>query len=491
VTAPCIEACPERLDIPRYIEYIKQGRYTDSLEVIQERNPLAAVCGRVCVRFCEFACRRGKLDDPVNIKHLKRFVSDVEMDAAIKRIEQHVDLAPDAPRVAVIGAGPAGMTAAYHLLHKGYQVEIFEANAEPGGMAALGIPDYRLPRQVLRNELEIILQLGAQIHYNQRLGRDFCLADLKRRGFAAIFVAIGAQQGSSLRVTGEEQQPEGYFYGVEFLRRVNLGEALQVGRKAVVVGGGNVAMDCARSALRLGVQEVALVYRRDREAMPADKVEVEDAEHEGVEYHFLCNPTRLITANGRITGVECARMQLGEPDASGRRRPVAVEGSEFIIDCDMVIAAIGQKVDGDCLQGEGAPALTRWNTVECDTDTLLTSEEGVFAGGDCVTGPATLIEAMAAGMRVSNSIDQYLREGRVYLTEDERMSRVFRSLASLEDERAERLGGDERIDMPMRSVTERIDDFDEVELGITPEDALLEADRCLRCYRIILVATEH
>ncbi|MHC1743792.1 MAG: FAD-dependent oxidoreductase [Syntrophobacteraceae bacterium] len=491
VTAPCIEACPERLDIPRYIEYIKSARYTESLSVIHERNPLSSVCGRVCVRFCEFACRRAKLDDPVNIKHLKRFVSDVEMDAAVKRYDPVVTIKPGAPKIAVVGAGPAGMTAAYHLLLKGYPVEIYEALHEPGGMAAMGIPDYRLPREVLRAEFETLQRMGVTIHYGSALGRDFTLESLKARGFGAIFLAIGAQKGTIMGVEGEDRDPAGYFPGIDFLRRVNLNESIGVGNVAVVVGGGNVAMDCSRSALRLGVKKVHLVYRRTREEMPADHEEIHDAMEEGVEFHFLSNPVRLLIEDDRIVGVECIRMGLGEPDASGRRRPVPVEGSGFVIECDTVIPAIGQKVDASCLQGACCPELTRWDTVKCDTDTLQTSQESIFAGGDCVTGPATLIEAMAAGFRVSNSVDQYLREGSVALTEDERMSKVFRTVAAIDEDRVDRLGaGLRRIKMPMRSVEDRVDDFDEVEMGLSPEDALLEADRCLRCYRILLVAAE-
>lgn len=490
VTAPCIEACPERLDIPRYIEYIRAGRYVDSLTVIHEKNPLASVCGRVCVRFCEFACRRGKLDDPVDIKHLKRFVSDVEMDAAVKEYRPEAIARPDAPTVAIVGAGPAGMTAAYHLLRKGFRVEIFEANLEPGGMAALGIPDYRLPRQVLRTELEVIQQMGAEIHYGRAMGRDFALQDLRER-YAAVFLAIGAQRGSNLRIEGEDERPAGYMPGVAFLRSVNLDEPIEFGRRVVVVGGGNVAMDCARCAVRLGADEVHLVYRRTRQDMPADHEEVEGAEEEGVIYHFLANPSRLIIEEGRITGVECVEMGMGEPDASGRRRPVPVEGSEFIIPCDVVIPAIGQQVDTSCLgDGEG-PALSKWHTIEADPDTLSTSLPGVFSGGDCVSGPATLIEAMAAGFRVSHSIDQYLREGRVTLSDDERMSRIYRPLAALAEDDVDRLGrGERRTEMPVRPVEERVDDFEEIETGLSPEDALLEADRCLRCYRILLVATD-
>ncbi len=490
VTAPCIEACPERLDIPRYIEYIRTGRYDDSLSVIHEKNPLSSVCGRVCVRFCEFACRRGQLDDPVDIKHLKRFVSDVEMDAAVKAYQPEAIAAPDAPTVAIVGAGPAGMTAAYHLLRKGYRVEIFEANLEPGGMAALGIPDYRLPRQVLRTELEVIQQMGAQIHYGQAMGVDFTLQDLRDR-FQAVFLAIGAQKGSSLRIEGEDQKPIGYMPGVEFLRSVNLNEPIEFGRRVVVVGGGNVAMDCARSSVRLGAEEVHLVYRRTRQEMPADHEEIEGAEEEGVIYHFLANPTRLVIEEGRLTGVECIRMALGEPDASGRRRPVPVEGCEFVIPCDVVIPAIGQRVDTDCLKGVEAPSVTRWGTIAADPDTLATDLPDVFSGGDCVSGPATLIEAMAAGFRVSHSIDQYLREGRVSLSEDERMSRIYRPLAAIGEDEVDRLGrGEHRMEMPMRPAAERVADFEEIETGLSPEDALLEADRCLRCYRIMLVATE-
>lgn len=491
VTAPCIEACPERLDIPRYIEFIKSARYTESLSVIHERNPLSSVCGRVCVRFCEFACRRAKLDDPVSIKHLKRFVSDVEMEAAVKHYDPVVSIRPGAPKIAIIGAGPAGMTAAYHLLLLGYPVEIFEALNEPGGMAAMGIPDYRLPRQILAAEFETLKKMGVQIHYDRVLGRDFTLEELKARGFRAIFLAIGAQKGSSIGIEGEELNPKGYFPGIEFLRCVNLNAPIETGQVAVVVGGGNVAMDCSRSALRLGVREVHLLYRRTRDEMPADREEIHDAEEEGVQFHFLSHPVRVLIEEGSIRGVECIRMGLGEPDASGRRRPVPVQGSEFIIECDMLVPAIGQKVDVSCLEGACSPELTRWNTLQVDPDTLQTSLDGIFAGGDCVSGPATLIEAMAAGFRVSHSIDQYVREGRVTLTEDERMSRVFRTVAAIDEDTVDRLGsGVRRIKMPMRSVADRVDDFEEVEMGLSPEDALLEADRCLRCYRILLVATE-
>jgi len=489
VTAPCIEACPERLDVPKYIELIKSGRYSQSLAVIRQKNPLAAVCGRVCVRFCEFQCRRGLLDDPVSIKHLKRFAADVQIEGAVKHPPEPLARA-NGRRVAIVGAGPSGLTAAYSLARKGYAVEIFEALPEPGGMAAVGIPDYRLPREVLRSEVEVIERLGAKIHCGQRLGRDFDLADLRERGFAAAYVAIGAQNSRSLGVPGESPTLAGYVPGIEFLRRINLGEPMEIGCRAVVVGGGNVAIDCARSALRLGIREVTLVYRRGREEMPADRAEVADAEAEGIHFELLCNPVRIIERKNRVAGVECVRMDLGEPDASGRRQPVPVEGSEFVIETDMLIPAIGQAVDLSFLKERSYLETSRRGTIKVDPDTLQTSEEGVFAGGDCTSGPATLIEAMAAGLRAANSIDQYLRHGRVELSEDERMSRVLKTMGAFEHESVDRLGGRERVRPQERPTDERVDDFDEVERGITPEEALMEADRCLRCYRIILLATE-
>lgn len=490
VTAPCVETCPERIDIPRYIELIRSARYGQSLSVIREKNPLAAVCGRVCVRFCESACRRGLLDDPLSIKNLKRFVADVEMDRAVKPKPEPVPAA-NGHRIAIIGAGPSGLTAAYRLAKQGYAVEIFESLDEPGGAAAVGIPDYRLPRAILRSEVEAIQKLGAQIHYGQRLGRDFTLQDLRDRGFAAIYVAIGAQDGRGLGVPGEVPGMVGYTPGLDFLRTISETGSFPVGERAVIVGGGNVAIDCARSALRLGVKEVTLVYRRGREEMPADKVEVRDAEAEGVRFELLCNPVRVLARDGRVVGVECVRMALGEPDASGRRSPVPVEGSEFVIETDMVIPAIGQGVDLTVLdEGIGLQS-TRRGTVKADPHTLVTDAEGVFAGGDCVSGPATLIEAMAAGLRAASSIDQYLRDGQIVLSEDERLSAVVRQIGAFrKDEKVDRPGGRRRVHPPERPIDERVDDFDEVEAGITAAEALQEADRCLRCYRIILVATE-
>ena len=327
VTAPCIEECPSKVDVPRYIDYIKDGKFTHSVGVVLQKYPMAATCGRVCVRFCEMACRRTQVDEAVGIKVLKRFVADKEKYVTDRWFTPDLvtERKPPGLKVAVIGSGPAGISAAYHLLLKGYPVEVFEAMTEPGGMAAVGIPEYRLPKEdVLRKEVSIIESLGGAIHYNQRLGQHFTLDGLRERGFKAVFLGLGAHKGKGLGIPGEERSIAGYVTGVKFLLfinhyHINMGLPMELGEKMVVVGGGNVAMDCVRSALRMGVKDVHLVYRRTRDSMPADLEEIEAAEKEGVHFHFLTHPTRLVTEDGRVKAIELVKMEQGEPDASGRR----------------------------------------------------------------------------------------------------------------------------------------------------------------------------
>jgi formate dehydrogenase beta subunit len=490
VTAPCIEACPVHLDVPGYIEFIRSGRYAQALDVIREHNPLPAVCGRVCVRFCEQACRRGMLDNPVDIKHLKQFVSDVELEAAVRPGRVPGDVSPQAGRVAIVGSGPAGIMTAYVLLQRGHQVTLFESMEEPGGMAALGIPDYRLPRNILREEIRVIENMGATIHYSTTVGRDVSLHKL-HTGFDAVFLGIGTQNGRPMGIAGEDEHPPGYMLGVEFLRRINLGKPARRGKKALVVGGGNVAMDCSRSALRLGFDEVHLVYRRDRAAMPADKVEIHEAEEEGVNFHFQVNPVRILCEENGVTGVECVRMKPGKPDAKGRRRPEPVSGSEYVIACDMVIPAIGQSMDISWMEKDCALEMTRWKTLQVDPLTMATNVSGIFAGGDCTSGPATLVEALAAGERAARTIDQYIRGIPPAMEKDEQLSFFYNLLARLDKDVIDRPArGFDRMKMRERNVQERIRDFDQVEKSISPEDALLEADRCLRCYRIVMIGRE-
>ena len=488
VTAPCMDACPAHLDVPSYVELIKNLQFKDSLNLIRERNALPGVCGRVCIRPCEFHCRRANLDEPIQIKTLKRFVADYEIEHHIEpqfRIEQRKD-----EKVAVVGAGPAGLAAAYYLGLKGYQVKIFEALPEGGGMAAVGIPDYRLPRNILRYEIDVIKKVGVEIQYNTRVGKDITLEEIKAQGFRAIFIGVGAHLSKKMRVEGEDAGYEGFIKGVDFLRDINLGQEIYQGKKLLVVGGGNVAIDCVRSAFRVGFKDVNIVYRRSRAEMPADEVEIEDAEKEGVNFHFLTLPRRIITEKNRVTAVECIRMELGEPDESGRRRPVPVEGSEFIIETDVLIPAIGQDIDLSLLPDKSKVEKTKWNTVVVDSDSMMTSEEGIFSGGDCVTGPDVLIRALASGYDAATAIDQYLRGEKIILPDYRRKEKIIGEIEVYnKEEKLGTVGGVSKSTMEHLPPETRIHSFDEVELGFTFEAAIREAKRCLRCYRVALFAT--
>ncbi len=488
ITAPCINACPVHLDIPNYVELIKNLQYEESLRTIRERNALPGVCGRVCIRPCEFNCRRANLDDPIQIKFLKRFVADYEIEhnnepqfEVGKRREE---------KVAIVGAGPAGLSAAFYLSLKGYPVKIFEALPEGGGMAAVGIPDYRLPRNILKYEIEVIKKTGVEIQYNTRVGKDITLEEIKAQGYRAIFIAVGAHLSKKMRVEGEDAGYEGFIKGVDFLRDINLGKEIYKGKKLLVVGGGNVAIDCVRSAFRVGFTDVNIVYRRSRAEMPADDVEIEDAEKEGVKFHFLTLPKRIITENNRVTAVECIRMELGEPDESGRRRPVPVEGSEFIIETDVLIPAIGQDVDLSLLPDESGVEKTKWNTIVVDSDSMMSSQEGIFSGGDCVTGPDVLVSALAAGYDAAIAIDQYLRGEEFELPDYRRKEKIVEKIGVYDkDEKIGIVGGVPKSTMEHLPPDTRVNSFDEVELGFTFEAAIREANRCLRCYRIALFTT--
>ena len=499
VTAPCIEACPARVNVPKYIEYIKDGRFTHSIGVVLQKYPMAATCGRVCVRFCEFACRRTMVDEAVGIKLLKRFVADKERYVSDSWFTKELilDKKPDELKIAVIGGGPAGISAAYHLLLKGYTVDVFEAMTEPGGMAAVGIPEYRLPKEeILRKEVSIIESLGGRIFYNQRMGVDFTLDNLFERGYKSVFLGVGAHKGKTMGIPGEHRSQKGYKTGISFLLYINhyyinMGLHVDLGKKLVVVGGGNVAMDCARSALRLGVEEVHLVYRRTKAEMPADHVEVEAAEEEGVIFHYLSHPTKVITDGNGIVGIRLIKMELGEPDETGRSRVHPVDGSEYDLDVDFIVPAIGQGVESGFLKPEDNITLNDWGLIEINPFSMSTARKGVFAGGDCTTGPATLIEAMANGMKGAEAIDDYLSYGRVRFNSDRRMSEILSQLCRIDREslkipvREERRVICEELDPEVR---ERI--FEEVEKPITVDQAYKEADRCLRCYRIAMVITE-
>lgn len=487
LTAPCMQACPIHLDIPKYIEEIKYGRFETSLDVIRERLPLPGVVGRVCVRPCEFNCRRGLIDEPLQIKHLKRFVADFERERSLT--PQFSKAEPKDIKVAIIGAGPAGLTAAFFLAKLGYQVTIFESLPEPGGMAGVGIPDYRLPREILGGEVSNIEKLGVKILYNKNFGIDFSIEDLENEGFKAFFVGLGCHCHKKLDIEGEDQSLQGYIPGVYFLRYINLNQEIPKGKKIVVVGGGNVAMDCVRSAVRMGFEDVNIVYRRSKKEMPADFVEVMEAEEEGVKFHMLTAPKRLISKDGKVVGLECIKMELGEPDASGRRSPVPVPGSEFIIETDVLVPAIGQEADiGCCVTGIKGVEITKKATIKVD-ENFMSTRMGVFAGGDCVTGADVLIRACAHGRLAAIKIDKFLKGEKVELLPEEYDVNFVEPLKPyLPTEKMKIPGGIKRVPIKHDPPHERIKSFMEYTKGYSNAEAIDEASRCLRCYRIVTYA---
>jgi len=489
--APCNFGCPATTDAARYIELIKERKYLQSIDVARTPNPFSAVCGRACFHPCETICKRSDVDEPISIAFLKRFISDYEKKL-IK--ENQYRYAPhrstgEKGKVAVIGAGPAGVTCARELAGWDYDVTIFEAAPVVGGTTHLGIPAYRLPRNIVRGEVEDVQAYGVDVKMNTALGKDFTMQDLFDQGFKAVFLAIGAMKGRKLGIPGEEEN-EGIADAMNFLRRVNLGDESKSGSKVVVIGGGNSEIDCSRVARHLGYEDVNIVYRRTRNEMPASEWEIEEAEHEGVELHYLAAPSRVIGKDGKVTGLECIRMELGEPDASGRRRPVPIEGSEFVINTDLVLAAVSQATDMDYFKTIEGLGITKWNTFEVDPDTMETTLPGVFAGGDAATGPDSVILSVQTGLQAAASIDKYLSGGP---HEDfdrlMRMRKIIKALgAVVESEYCAGVSGRERAKMPAISAKDRIGNFNEIELGFNEQTAVAEAERCMRCYRIIMTA---
>jgi NADH-quinone oxidoreductase subunit F len=462
VKAPCSHTCPAGIDVPRYLRFISEGKFDQSLAVIREKIPFPSVCGRVCPHPCEAKCRRGQVDEAIAIRALKRIAA--ERGNGVWKTKAKV--APGTGKnVAIVGAGPAGLTAAYYLARRGHAVTVFEALPEPGGMMKYGIPEYRLPGKVLAQEIQEIRDVGVDIRVNTRVST---VDELFKQGYQAVFLAIGAHQGAKLRIEGEDS-PE-VMEGVCFLREISMGNKVRVGDRIAVVGGGNVAIDASRTALRLGARESTIIYRRTRDEMPASPEEIEEALLEGVKIEFLAAPIKIARKNGAVKLI-CIRMKLGAVDESGRRRPVPIKGSEFSSTFDTLIAAIGQVPE--ISEKFGLP-LGRGNTIQVDADTLATSREGVFAGGDAVTGPATVIEAIAAGRQAAISIDKYLG-GSGAIDETLASPEELEALPELEE------GEKRRISMPTLALSERLGSFAEVELGLEEQVAIEEARRCLRC----------
>lgn len=472
--APCVETCPANIDIQTYLSHVADGNYAAAINVIKDRNPFPSVCGRVCPHPCESECRRSLVDEPIAINHVKRFAADWDMaqDTPWKpRVAE-----PTGKRIAIVGAGPSGLSAAYYSAIAGHAVTVFEKQDRAGGMMRYGIPEYRLPMATLDAEIALIRALGVQIVTGKALGTHLILEDL-RRDFDAVYLAIGSWRATPMRIDGESE--DGVTLGITYLRHVTKGVEKPTGDRVVVIGGGNTAIDCVRTALRKGAKSVQLVYRRTRDEMPAQSYEVEEALHEGVEMVFLTAPTK-ITSDGDTKQLHCTRMELGEPDRSGRRRPVMIEGSDFIIEADTIIGAIGQTTDTTFLYNDLPVRLNKWGDIDIDGFTMQSSEAKIFAGGDCVTGPATVIQAVAAGRRAAMAIDEFVTRGYVRPgKEDYTCSRgTLEDLPRDDFDEIPKVG---RVTMPALPPRERILDFAEVELGLTEEQARAEAARCLEC----------
>lgn len=402
----CERTCPVNLDIRGYIGLIADGKYRESLALIREKLPFPASIGRVCAHPCEEECNRGKKDEAPRIRDLKRFVADYEIKE--EKITQPVPkIEKNGKKVAVIGAGPAGLTCAHDLALLGYDITVFEAFPISGGMMTVGIPKYRLPRDILNLEIAYIEKLGVEIKTNTRIGKDIPFGDLLKKDYDAVFIGVGCHVGQSARM--EDEDTEGVVSGVDFLRELNLGNEVKVADRIAIIGGGNVAMDAARSSLRLGAKEVTVLYRRTRAEMPAADEEIVAAIEEGIKFEYLMAPLGVVKKNNRVGGIRCQKMELGEPDDSGRRRPVPIEGSEFEIELDMIMPAIGQRADLSFLSEDDGIELTSWGTIITDPKTGATSCEGVFSGGDCVTGPWIAIGAIDDGQRAAVAIDQYIK----------------------------------------------------------------------------------
>ncbi len=488
LTAPCMDRCPAHIDIPAYIEEIKDRRFEESLDVIRRNMPIPAVCGRVCPHPCETACRRALVDEPISIMVLKRVAADHEW---MHHKQPPMKPAPARGKtICVVGGGPAGISAAYYLALDGFKVTVLDMLPEPGGTVAVGIPDYRMPRDLLRREYEIVEALGVEIKYNTKLGVDVSLKELKEQ-YDAVFLGVGAFRSKPMGVEGEDAGYEGFSEGgINYLRAVALGQPIETGKRVIVVGGGNTAIDCVRVALREGAEDSILIYRRTRKEMPAESYEVDDADEEGVQFEFLRNPTRLIHENGKVTGVEVVVMELGEPDESGRRRPAPVPGSEYIIPCDMVIPAIGQDPDLSFLeQDDLGIETTRWSTIVTKGGVLMTDSEGVFAAGDCEIGPMTVVAAVGQARRAALAMSRWLTEGKAYRDDADAMEDLVAELGVFDkNENTGLFGGLHREHQPKVNGIERARSYDEIELAMPESQAVTEAERCLRCYRVGMIA---
>jgi formate dehydrogenase beta subunit len=483
MTAPCTASCPTGMDIPKYIEHIKDADYAGSLATIREASPMASTLGRACFHPCENNCRRENVEATLQICKLKRVAWDWEDRYAVEKpVNPRMHTRDE--KIAVIGGGPSGLSCAYYLALDGYRVTVFEKLDVFDGAAHTGIPQYRIPKETIGREVQYLEDIGVELKTGVDFGKDETFKSLREKGYKAFYLSTGADLSKKMRVDGESEGYKGFYKGIDVLKAIALGtEEIPVPKTTLVVGGGNTAMDCVRSFVRLGCPDVHIVYRRTEKEMPADPHEIHESKDEGVKYDFLVAPIRIVAKKGKVVGLECQKMELGAPDESGRRRPVPIKGSEYVIETDCVISAIGQDCDLAYLEEEPDLEKTSWSTIVTDEHTLQTNIPDIFAGGDVQTGPMMLVTACGHGRRAAQSMDQYLGGKEVRISDQQVMENLITKIGAYDkDEVVPEAKGRKRVDMPIISHDLKVGSFEEVETGLPLETAMEEAARCMRCY---------
>jgi NADPH-dependent glutamate synthase beta subunit-like oxidoreductase len=468
-SASCKAECPAHINVQGYVNLAAKKKFQEALELIKESSPFPSICGRVCHYPCEAACNRNQIDDPVATRAIERYIADLDLKADRRYMP---DIKDKKEKVAIVGSGPAGLTCAYYLAQEGYRVTIFEKAPVLGGMLTMGIPSYRLPREIVEAEIQLIRDMGVTMKTGVEIGKDKTIAQLRQERFRAFFIAIGTQECIPLGVEGEDL--EGVYPGLDYLCQVNLGEPVTLGKDVAVIGGGNVAMDAVRSARRLGAENAFIIYRRGLEEIPSRAEEIEECQEEGILINTLAQPVRFIGENGRVKAIECIKMQLAEPDESGRRSPEPIPGTEFTIDVDAVITALGQEADWACLTPECACTLTDWGAMNIDPLTLQSDDPDIFSGGDAIRGPQTVIEAIADGRQAAISMGRYIRGLDLRLGRDMGLQVITEPQIGEYDPSA-------RAQMPRLEPQERVKNFDQVQKGFTEEMVVQEAQRCVSC----------
>lgn len=469
-TSACKVGCPAHIDVQGFVSLAVKGKFKEALQLIKLASPFPSICGRVCPHPCESECYRDQIDKPVAIHAIERFLGDMDLKAKKRFVPEMKPKRRE--KVAIIGSGPAGLTCAYFLAQDGYKVTVFEKAKVLGGMLTGGIPTYRLPRNIVEAEIKMIRNMGVTMKTGVEVGKDKTIAQLRKDGFKAFFLAIGAQESLRLGIEGEDM--EGAYRGLDYLRQVNLGKRLKLGKKVAVIGGGNVAMDAVRSARRLGAEKAFILYRRGLEEMPSTPEEIKQCREEKIPIKTLAQPVRFLSNNGRVKAIECIKMRLTNPDESGRRKPEPIPGSEFTIKVDAVITALGQESDWCCLTPECGCSLTEWGTMKIDPLTFQSDDSDIFTGGDATRGPKTVIEAIADGRQAAISINRYLSGENLRLGRD-------MPLKTIEQPQKGKYNRAARSPMPYLEPKKRVKNFNEVQKGLTKGVTLQEAKRCISC----------